>query len=111
MVNGSYLNSTVLASVDTFVNFYVWYSILNLTYFTDLQLMSELYYVYNSFEFILMNFYLYITILLIYFLFVLVKHYEMTGFKIASSRPSDDNIYQKYQNFQKQIKQTATVRV
>ena len=50
------------------VTLYDWYSIFGLYYFTDLQLLSDIYYNLSGFEFILMNFYLYIIIVCLYVL-------------------------------------------
>lgn len=50
------------------VTFYDWYGIFGLYYFTDLQLLSDIYYTLSGLEFIIMNFYLYVIIVCLYVL-------------------------------------------
>lgn len=47
--------------------YYNWFNIFNIIYFSDLQLLSEIYFFFNLLEFLIMNIILYLTILIIYF--------------------------------------------
>lgn len=57
---------TTYSNLPFLITYYDWFSIFNLYYFTDLQLLSDIYYVFAGLEFILMNFYLYTVILILY---------------------------------------------
>jgi hypothetical protein len=46
--------------------YYNWFSIFNIIYFSDLQLLSEIYFFFNILEFLIMNIIIYITIFIIY---------------------------------------------
>ena len=60
--------SAVSSFFPFLVLFYDWFAIFNLFYFTDLQLLSDIYFTFSGFEFILMNFYLYTVIFCLYIL-------------------------------------------
>ena len=47
---------------------YDWYSIVGIVFNADLQFLAELYFNFNLVEFILMNFYIYLILLLTYYL-------------------------------------------
>lgn len=89
------------------ITFYNWFGIFNFIYFTDLQLMSDVYYVYTAFEFILMNFYIYFVVVILYTLIFVLKILSYGSFNTKTIK----TIFMRYQNFQKQVNQTATVRV
>ena len=97
------------------LNYYNWTNILSLTYLTDLQLWSELYYFYSTFEFILMNFYLYLAILFVFILFYLMNTVSMSPSVLTGLRDSFSDLqffnYLRVQDFQKQKNQKASVRV
>lgn len=93
------------------VVFYDWFNLHGLNYFSDLQLFSDVYYIFSSYEFLVMNFYLYFAIILIFFLFLFLKLVELA----PQSNPNKTNFspespFIKQQNFQKQMNQGGTVR-
>ena len=47
--------------------YYNWYNLFNIVYFSDLQLLAEIYFFFNLLEFLVMNIIIYISILIIYF--------------------------------------------
>jgi len=73
--------------------------------------MSDIYYTYMSYEFLLMNFYIYFAILLIYLLMFLMKTYEVLVSGGFLAEASNKTSFLRYQDMQKQTNQTATVRV
>lgn len=95
------------------VVFYNWFDVFGLNYFSDLQLLSDVYYVFNCFEFLVMNVYLYLTIFTVYIFFTLKKLLESSS---ASGKGVFNNsgtysVIMKQQDFHKQSQQVATVRV
>ena len=99
-------NNTALPNLV--LTLYNWYSILNFSYFSDLQLLSDLYYSFFPHEFVLMNFYLYLSIVLIYTIVFLIQLLGTPSTALLNyGKPS----FLRYQNMQKQINQSATVRV
>jgi len=113
MVSGTVesTTSTTLLSLPCTLSLYDWYAVFSFSYFSDLQLLSDLYYSLFSFEFLLMNFYLYLAIFITYLLFFLIKLLSYncsTGF---TNKTTNKTIFIRYQSLQKQINQTATVRV
>lgn len=104
-------STTSLLGLPCTLTLYDWYSVFNFTYFSDLQLLSDLYYSLFSFEFILMNFYLYIAIFITYLLFFLIKLAGYSSVGESLCRTTNKTIFIRYQSMQKQINQTATVRV
>nr|YP_011027848.1 NADH dehydrogenase subunit 6 [Euplotes cristatus]UPM52058.1 NADH dehydrogenase subunit 6 [Euplotes cristatus] len=66
------------------VTFYDWYAVFNLFYFTDLQLLSDIYYTLSGFEFIVMNFYLYVIIVCLYVL-RRCRDYELSPLPLSFS--------------------------
>ena len=61
-------SSTLPPLCSFLVLFYDWFSIFSLFYFTDLQLLSDIYFTFSGLEFLLMNFYLYTVIVCLYIL-------------------------------------------
>ena len=95
------------------VSFYNWYSINDFAYFTDLQFLSDIYYVFFTYEFLLMNFYLYLAILILYvfqLLFSILKTRRavLSGF---SSPVFSKGLFMRVQDVQNQTLQKASVRV
>jgi len=93
------------------LSLYNWYSVYNFTYFSDLQLLSDLYYSFFSFEFVLMNFYLYLAIFLVYILLFVIKLFDYKTSDSLEYFNNNKTIFIRYQDLQKQVNQTATVRV
>lgn len=95
------------------ITFYNWFSIYSLNYFTDLQILSDVYYLFNSFEFIYMNFYLYLTIFAVYLYFNLKRAAELNlNLKVSSYLThGNSSVLMKQQDFHKQAQQLSTVRV
>ena len=95
------------------ISFYDWYGIFTLYYFTDLQLLSDLYYIFSSLEFIIMNCYLYTVILVVYVL------RQVSGFANSSyspfTRPSGPTTvrgnFMRAQDVQSQLLTTSSARV
>lgn len=102
---------TTYSNFPFLITYYDWFSIFNLYYFTDLQLLSDIYYVFAGLEFILMNFYLYTVILILYCLQRVVPSLDdhfLTTFR--------DNVtvrgnFMRMQDIQAQILTRASVRV
>lgn len=46
--------------------YYNWFNIFNIIYFSDLQLLSEIYFFFNLLEFIIMNVIIYLSIIIVY---------------------------------------------
>lgn len=91
---------------------YDWTSIYNFVYFSDLQLMSDLYFRTNIFEFIVMNIFIYLGIL------VIITTLNAKDWLNTWSTLNDFNLgkfekhlYMRSQNLQFQVKRSATVRV
>lgn len=96
----------------TYIVFYNWFSIFSLNYFTDLQLLSDIYYLFNSFEFIFMNLYLYLAIFIVYLFFNLKQAVELK-FNLHSlnyTNHGETTVLMKQQDFHKQSQQLSTVR-
>lgn len=97
------------------LNYYNWVNLLSLTYFTDLQLWAELYYFYSIFEFIMMNFYLYLAILFVFLLFYLINTVAISPSVLSNLKDNLSDLqffnYLRVQDFQKQKNQKASVRV
>ena len=98
------------------LNYFNYFNVFNFIFFSDLQLLTELYFAYNFLEFIIMNFYIYIVIVAIYYLVnfnifleslsinhLLVKKYQFSTLTF--------NDFFKVQNLQKQINTPASTRV
>ena len=94
---------------SSILSFQNWYALLNLSFFADLQLMSDTFYLLTSFEFILMNFYLYTTILIIYLLLLATNIINVPYFRNYQNTTLSN--YLRKQNMSSQFNQTATVRV
>ena len=99
------------------LSLYDWFSIYNLTFFSDLQLLAEVYFKFNFVEFIIMNLVLYLGVFLVYVL-LNYKTTTLRAHKTISTRqsgyssiPQTFDIFMKTQSFQKQINQSMTVRV
>jgi len=114
------LNTVSLDISNLYFNFnliyYNWYNILNLIFFTDLQLLSEIYFSFNLFEFLLMNFYIYVAILIIYYLVNIVNYFFAANFKktifnFINFKHTVTGTILKNQNLQKQKSQFIKVRV
>lgn len=91
---------------------YDWTSVYNFVYFSDLQLMSDLYFRTNIFEFIVMNIFIYLGIL------VIITTLNAKDWLNTWSTLNDFNLgkfekhlYMRSQNLQFQVKRSATVRV
>lgn len=98
-----------------FLDYVNWYLIFNTEFLSDMQLLSEIYFSYNFFEFILMNLILYLGLLVALFIIQLRLRFSQT---IATTNLNSkiqlrwDNLnYLKSQNIQSQIKQSSVVRV
>lgn len=100
-----------LLNLPCTLTLYDWYAVFSFSYFSDLQLLSDLYYCIFSFEFIIMNFYLYLAIFVTYIVFFLTKLVGHTSSGYLSTCASNKITFIRYQNLQKQVNQTATVRV
>lgn len=95
---------------------YDWFSLYNFVYFSDLQLLTEVYFHVNIFEFILMNLFIYVGILLI----ALTLNLELPNTSEQKNtlmlnsylitKKFEKHLYQRSQNLQFQIKRSATVR-
>ena len=110
----SFLGTSLASSSLPFlVSFYDWYTIFNLVYFTDLQLLSDIYYIFVSFEFIIMNFYLYWVILVLYILrqFTLVVTGGGGVFSPQQSLNTVRGNFMRTQDIQSQLLVSASVRV
>lgn len=95
------------------ITHYNWYSVFNFTYFTDLQLLSDVYYVFFPFEFVLMNCYLYLAILALYFMQLFFNNFKFRK-SLNSETGSVTNqrgLWMRSQNAQEQTTQRASVRV
>ena len=93
------------------LNYYNWYSIFSFNYLTDLQLMSDIFYILTSLEFIVMNLYVYLTIVYLYILLNLIKVVFISGKAVNKSDSGSSHLFMRSQDIQKQINQVATVRV
>lgn len=94
-------------------NFYFnWLNVVNSFYPNDLAMMSDVYFNFNFGEFVILNFLLYLAILVSYLLIIMLK-----SLNILSSTPLKTNFklptlhFFKTQGFQKQVMQSASVRV
>jgi hypothetical protein len=97
-------------------NYYNYFNIFNLIFFTDLQLLTELYFVYNFLEFIIMNFYMYIAIIAVYYLInftTLLESFNFDSILFKKYRVNTlfFNEFFKTQNMQKQINTSVSTRV
>lgn len=111
-----YLTNYYLIIYNFLITFYNWYSLYTLLYFTDLQLLSEIYFHFNFFEFILMNFIIYFTIALIYFILsysILVKSIDFLSLPLSFIKFNkfNNHFFIKSQNLQNQILTKANLRV
>ena len=98
------------------ISFYNWYSILNLLFSADLQFLAELYFGFNFTEFILMNFYIYIVLLLVYYLIsttsiVLFIITICSHISLNTLSYSTFSALLKYQDLERQKNTTEAVRV
>lgn len=95
------------------VTFYNWYSVNDFTYFTDLQLLSDLYYLFYTYEFLIMNFYLYLAILALYVfqLFFNILKTRRGALVSLSSPVFSRGLFMRVQDIQNQTLQKASVRV
>lgn len=94
-------------------NFYFnWLNVLHLPFPNDLSLLNDVYFNFNLGEFVILNFLLYLAILTSYLLTILLKS---TGILTLSTAPYSSKVptfhFFKTQGFQKQIMQSASVRV
>jgi hypothetical protein len=112
LFNPGSVNSTLLFRSFVFeLTFYNWYSIFNFNYFSDLQLMSDIYYLFTAYEFLLMNFYIYITIVYIYIILTLITSFNINPKYSQNYTKNNHFIFIRSQDIQKQVNQTASVRV
>lgn len=91
-----------------FIIYYNWYSILQLTYFSDLQFLSEIYFHFNLVEFIIMNILLFITVIAIFMglnIWYLAKIYQLIKWFQTNFYYSylHSDIFFRYQDMQNQI--------
>lgn len=98
------------------VVFFDWFSVFNITFFSDLQLLSELYFNYSFFEFILMNIYLYFAIFIIYYLFsykIILEHFFILAYQNTDLLRKRTELFSfiKIQNSQKQVQAPLSTRV
>lgn len=49
------------------ITYYNWYNIYNIIYFSDLQLLADIYFFFNLLEFVIMNLIIYLSIFIVYF--------------------------------------------
>lgn len=94
-------------------SYYDWYSLYSFTFFSDLQLLSEIYFHANFYEFVLMNIFLYASLLLV--TLILNITYPKTlaplhTYLLLLQRKFEKQVFQRVQKLQSQIKRTATVR-
>ena len=97
-----------------FLDYMNWYSVLNNELYSDMQLLSEIYFSYNFLEFIIMNLIMYLGLLTA--ISVSQMRLKFANFKhlmglnnILRYRPDNNNLY-KLQNIQSQVRQSSTVR-
>lgn len=110
------IHSNFLKLWSFLLTFYNWYSVFSFVYFTDLQLLSEIYFHFNLLEFIVMNFVIYFTIVLIYFILTLSTLYKSvsTLFYLPVFKQFNkfnNNFFIKSQNLQNQLSTRANLRV
>ena len=105
--------STLLDPHTIFFNLthYNWYSIFSFNYFSDLQLMSDIFFILTSLEFVIMNLYVYLTIIYIYILLNLIKVVFISSKGLTNSDSNGSYLFMRSQDLQKQSNQVATVRV
>lgn len=104
-----------IASASATVILYDWYSVFQFKFFSDLQLLSDVYFHTNLFEFSIMNIFIYLAVLLIASV-VNLKDWTLEWSPLSrasalSCRKNEKSIYQRAQSLQFQVKRTATVRV
>lgn len=108
-------DSNVLNQINTSIQgplLYDWNSIFNFVYFSDLQLMSDIYFHTNLFEFVIMNVFIYLALIII----ITVLNSKDWLFQLSPNTNEslgkyEKHIYMRAQNLQFQIKRSATVRV
>ena len=106
------VTDSFFSTVNWTVTFYNWFGIFNFTYFTDLQLLSDLYFIYTSLEFVLMNCYIYFALIGIFILLNLKNTSDIeSNIHNAQLTSQNKSLFLRYQDVQKQVNQTATVRV
>jgi hypothetical protein len=96
--------------------YYNWFNLFNIIYFSDLQLLSEIYFFFNILEFLIMNVIIYVTILIIYFgihswyWFKTYIYYNQLFFLIHINQYQSHYFF-KIQNMQNQILTRGSVRI
>jgi hypothetical protein len=108
--------STCLNFWQFLVSYYNWFFIQNWGYFTDLQLLSDIYFKFNFFEFFIMNFIIYLTIVLIFFVLninqtIFSQTYLTLNLYFVKYLKFNFYYYAKSQNFVKQLFYKTNVRV
>lgn len=98
------------------ITFFDWYSVLGFVFSADLQLMSELYFNFNLFEFIIMNFYIYLSLFLVYYFFSMPIISDSIQFLLNLNNSFfykliDFSNFVKFQDFEKQRNSVESVRV
>ena len=118
MYNNVSLTVNLLASLSFIhlLNYYNYFNILNFIFFTDLQLMAEVYFSFMFFEFILMNFFIYIVIFILFILININIFWDSLNiyihiFNLVKHKVNLFNSFFKTQNFQKQINTVISTRV
>lgn len=111
-----YLESESFSAVQLQLSFYNWYALSLFVFAADLQLLSELYFGFNFIEFILMNLYIYIVLLAIYYIISLPIVYTLVtwvrSFQYTSLlRLAGSSVFLKTQDLDKQRTSSEAVRV
>lgn len=103
--------------INLFVILYQdWFFLFQLLFFTDLQLLSEIYFNFNFFEFIIMNIIIYLTIIFVYYItyFNVIKNafnFKFSFFLFLKKKIINNTFFLKNQQFQKQLITPIKTRV
>jgi len=89
--------------------YFNWLNFFNSLYSNDLNLLNDVYFNFNIGEFVVLNFLLYLAILISYLLVVVLKSLNLLNFTKSKKLPI--LTFFKTQGLQKQLMQSASVRV
>ena len=97
-----------------FINYFNYYSLFNTKFNNDLQILKEVYFYINNFEFFVISIGLYLAIVVTYFLLSinvkLFNYYSAYSTKFSINK-ADSNYFFRYQNFIKQNNTQPNLKV
>ena len=114
----SYDSFTLYLQMNWFFTliYYNWFNLLYTIYFSDLQLLSEVYFFFNLFEFVIMNIIIYVTIFIVYlgihilyWLKMYIYYYQLRF--LIYTHQHQSHYFFKIQNMQNQILVRGSTRL